>query len=88
MLDKNLDGLGLDATTKDKLLQLAGTAVAGAIGGNAAAGTAGMADAYNKQLHPEEKDKARQIVAKVAAQGIKNPDGSPITQDQVENASQ
>lgn len=53
-LDENLGSLGVDSATKDKLLQLVGTAVAGAIGGGAAAGTAGMADAYNRQMHPEE----------------------------------
>ncbi|WP_291456553.1 hemagglutinin repeat-containing protein [Cupriavidus sp.] len=61
VLDENLGSLGVDAATKDKLLQLVGTAVAGAVGGNAAAGTAGMADAYNRQLHPEEQDRLKQL---------------------------
>jgi hypothetical protein len=37
-------------------------------------------------LHPQEKTKAQQIAANAAAQGITNPDGSPITADQIENA--
>lgn len=44
------------------------------------------ADLYNRQLHPQEKTAAQQIAANAAAQGITNPDGSPITADQIENA--
>ncbi|MBV8158040.1 MAG: hypothetical protein JO278_10300 [Dyella sp.] len=71
LLDENLGSLGVDPATKDKLLQLVGTAVAGAIGGNAAAGTAGMADAYNRQMHPDEEKWIRANAKRFAAeQGI------------------
>lgn len=67
-LDENLGSLGVDPATKDKLLQLVGMAVAGAIGGNAAAGTAGMADAYNRQLHPEESRLIKRLAEEKAQQ--------------------
>lgn len=68
MLDDNLGSLGVDAGTRDKMLQVVGMAVAKAVGGdgaggNAAAATAGMADAYNRQLHPNERTLARRIAA-------------------------
>jgi filamentous hemagglutinin len=44
------------------------------------------ADLYNRQDHPEEKEKARKIAADAKARGITNPDGSPITVEQIENA--
>jgi filamentous hemagglutinin len=37
-------------------------------------------------LHPQEKTKAKQIAAQAAALGMKNEDGSPVTEAQVENA--
>ncbi|MFL9954606.1 hemagglutinin repeat-containing protein [Paraburkholderia nemoris] len=69
---------------------LAGAAAGGVLGGSAGAmsGANGAlnADLYNRQLHPQEKTAAQQIAANAAAQGITNPDGSPITADQIENA--
>jgi filamentous hemagglutinin len=56
------------------------------VGGSAGAFTAANADLYNRQLHPQEKTAAQQIAANAAAQGVTNPDGSPITVDQIENA--
>ncbi|WP_153074165.1 polymorphic toxin type 22 domain-containing protein [Paraburkholderia bonniea] len=43
-------------------------------------------DRFNRQLHDNEKNKAKQIERATAAQGIKNADGSPITAAQIENA--
>lgn len=84
VLDENLGGLGVDAATKDKLLQLVGTAVAGAVGGNAAAGTAGMADAYNRQLHPEERKWATDN-AKSFADYYEKLTGKALTLEQAED---
>ncbi len=44
------------------------------------------ADLYNRQLHPQEKTKAQQIASAAKDQGLTNPDGSPITAAQIENA--
>ncbi|WP_454725880.1 MULTISPECIES: hemagglutinin repeat-containing protein [Cupriavidus] len=90
-LNDNLGSLGLDEGTRDAVLQTVGMVVAGVVAGGgangaAAAGAAGMADAYNRQLHPQEKDLARQIAQQAVARGIRNPDGSPVTSDQIENA--
>lgn len=38
------------------------------------------------ELHQPEKTKAQQVATQAAAQGLKNPDGSPITEAQIENA--
>lgn len=69
---------------------VAGAAAGGALGGSAGAisgaGGALSADLYNRQLHPQEKTKAQKIAADAKARGITNPDGSPITVDQIENA--
>jgi filamentous hemagglutinin len=40
----------------------------------------------NRQLHPQEKSKAQQIADQAKAQGLTNPDGSPTTAAQIENA--
>jgi filamentous hemagglutinin len=37
-------------------------------------------------LHPAEKTLAQKIAEKAKAQGITNPDGSPIAVDEIENA--
>jgi filamentous hemagglutinin len=63
-LDENMGSLGVEPGTRDKMLQVVGMAVAKIVGGegasgNAAAATAGMADAYNRQLHPDERALAR-----------------------------
>ncbi|ACC73408.1 polymorphic toxin type 22 domain-containing protein [Paraburkholderia phymatum] len=57
-----------------------------AVGGNAGAFSGYNADRYNRQLHAPEKTKAQQIASQATAQGLKNPDGSPITDAQIENA--
>jgi filamentous hemagglutinin len=64
LLDENMGSLGVEPGTRDKMLQVVGMAVAKIVGGegasgNAAAATAGMADAYNRQLHPDERALAR-----------------------------
>jgi len=43
-------------------------------------------DLYNRQLHPSEKTLAQKMADDAKARGITNPDGSPITVDQIENA--
>lgn len=73
-MDANLGSLGVDPATKDKLLQLVGTAVAGAIGGNAAAATAGMADAYNRQPHKDPNPKKDEEKALAKLQEGKSPE--------------
>jgi filamentous hemagglutinin len=55
-------------------------------GGTAGAATATNVDLYNRQLDTREKSLAQQVVEQAAAQGIMNPDGSPITAAQIENA--
>jgi hypothetical protein len=68
----------------------AGAVAGGVLGGSAGAmsGANGAlsADLYNRQLHPEEKTQAQKIADDAKARGITNPDGSPITVDQIENA--
>ena len=85
----------LDDTLGGKILGniasgLAGAVVGGALGGSAGAisgaGGALGADLYNRQLHPAEKSLAQKMAADAKARGITNPDGSPITVDQIENA--
>ncbi|MGF6447308.1 hypothetical protein QF002_008184 [Paraburkholderia youngii] len=85
---------GADPTGNASMNEALGNIVANAIAtgaGGAAGGESGAfsgynVDRFNRQLHPEEKTTARQIAANAAAQGITNPDGSPITVDQIENA--
>jgi len=62
------------------------TTAGGVVGGNAGAFSGYNADRYNRQLHQPEKSKAQQIAAQATAQGVKNPDGSPVTEAQIENA--
>ncbi|WP_263627912.1 polymorphic toxin type 22 domain-containing protein, partial [Paraburkholderia sp. XV] len=62
------------------------TGAGAAVGGNAGAVSAYNTDRYNRQLHAPEKTKAQQIASQAAAQGLKNSDGSPITEAQIENA--
>jgi len=66
VLDENLGSMGVEPGTRDKMLQLVGMTIAKIVAGdgasgNAAAATAGMADAYNRQLHPEERDLAKRM---------------------------
>ncbi|SFC13755.1 filamentous hemagglutinin [Cupriavidus sp. OV038] len=63
LLDENMGSLGVEPGTRDKMLQVVGMAIAKIVGGNATAATAGMADAYNRQLHPEERDLAKRMAA-------------------------
>ncbi|ABE30118.1 hemagluttinin repeat family protein [Paraburkholderia xenovorans LB400] len=77
--------------TADRMLgQVVSNLVAGAagaaVGGGAGAFAASNADMYNRQLHQPEKTKAQQIAAAAKDQGLMNPDGSPITAAQIENA--
>ncbi|AXL53901.1 hypothetical protein DSC91_007564 [Paraburkholderia caffeinilytica] len=91
----NAVGNALGDTAGGKLLSNVASGLAGGVAGGALGGSAGAmsgangafgADLYNRQLHPQEKTAAQQIAASAAAQGIANPDGSPITAAQVENA--
>ncbi|MFA9439659.1 hypothetical protein ACDA63_08485 [Uliginosibacterium sp. sgz301328] len=59
----------LSKDERDAILQLAGQTVAYAISGggsqgNAASAAAGVADTYNRQLHPDEMDLARELARK------------------------
>ena len=65
-----------------------GGLAAGLAGQNAAAGALAAQNETlnNRVLHPQEKPLAQKVAASAAAQGITNPDGSPITVDQVQNA--
>jgi len=56
-----------------------------AVGGGSGAATAANVDRFNRQLQPEDKTVAQQIAAKAAAQGLTNPDGSPISVAQLED---
>ncbi|MFM0500963.1 hemagglutinin repeat-containing protein [Paraburkholderia caffeinilytica] len=62
------------------------TGAGGAIGGDAGAFSGYNVDRFNRQLHQPEKTKAQQIAAAAKDQGLTNPDGSPITAAQIENA--
>ncbi|OLL31544.1 filamentous hemagglutinin [Burkholderia sp. SRS-W-2-2016] len=62
------------------------TGAGAVVGGEAGAFAGYNVDRFNRQLHPEEKAKAQQIAADAAAQGITNPDSSPITAAQIEDA--
>ena len=61
-------------------------AVGGAVGGMNGAGGAAVADMFNRQLHPQEKDLALEIVATARKRGIVNPDGTSISVEQIEGA--
>lgn len=50
------------------------------------AAVSGCGVRFNRQLHQPEKTKAQQIAAAAKDQGLMNPDGSPITAAQIENA--
>jgi filamentous hemagglutinin len=63
LLNENLGDLGLTVAEQNALLESVGMLVAGAVGKNAAAATAGMADAFNRQLHPGEKELAKKMAA-------------------------
>lgn len=56
------------------------------VGGGAGALSGAGVDRFNRQIHSQEKKEARQIAASAQAQGLTNPDGSPITVAQIENA--
>lgn len=89
LLNENLGSLGLSEADRNGLLQAVGTIVAGAVAGggaegNAAAATAGMADAYNRQLHPEERKWAK-ANAKSFAQFYEEQTGRALTNEQAEN---
>ncbi|MDR5815745.1 polymorphic toxin type 22 domain-containing protein, partial [Caballeronia sp. LZ033] len=79
-----------NATGSKTLGNFSANIVAGAggalAGGEAGAVTASNADLYNRQLHADEKTTAQQIADKARIQGITNPDGSPVTAAQIENA--
>ncbi|WP_346308912.1 hypothetical protein, partial [Limnohabitans sp.] len=73
--------------------QGAGMATAGtlgAVGGGSAGASAGGASAFNtdtnnRQLHPDERKKARELTAKAKAMGLTKPDGSAYTQEDIED---
>ncbi|MFA9439657.1 hypothetical protein ACDA63_08475 [Uliginosibacterium sp. sgz301328] len=72
LLKDQLDLLpDLSANERNAILQLAGDTVAYVVAGGgsqwaAAAGTAGMADTYNRMLHQNEYDKAKRYAKQVA----------------------
>ncbi|CAG9229903.1 hypothetical protein PSAB6_50283 [Paraburkholderia sabiae] len=91
----DLAGNAVSSATGDTLLSNIASGAAGAAAGGALGGAGGAlsgangalgADLYNRQLHSKEKTLAQEITANAAAHGVTNPDGSPITVDQVENA--
>jgi filamentous hemagglutinin len=57
-----------------------GTAAGGTVGGGSAFNT----DTNNRQLHPDERRKARELTAKAKAMGLTKPDGSAYTQEDIE----
>ncbi|WP_242560574.1 MULTISPECIES: hypothetical protein [Pandoraea] len=63
-----------------------GTAVGAVAGGSSGAFTGFNTDRFNRQLGDREKPLARQIAEIAKANGTVNPDGSPISQEQIENA--
>ncbi|CUI31413.1 two-partner secretion domain-containing protein [Achromobacter dolens] len=62
------------------------SAAGGIVGGISGAGGAAVADMFNRQLHPEEKELAKKIATDAKRSGIKNSDGSDISVDQIESA--
>jgi filamentous hemagglutinin len=57
-----LDDQGItDPSQRNLLMQLASTAIGGAVGGGAGAATALQGDQYNRQLHQTEKDRIKQL---------------------------
>lgn len=59
---------------------------AGALaGGSTGALTSAATDRFNRQLHSEERRLAKKIASHAKARGVRNPDRSLITVDQVEN---
>ncbi|WP_454766900.1 hemagglutinin repeat-containing protein [Cupriavidus campinensis] len=89
VLDENLGSMGVEPGTRDKMLQLIGMTIAKIVGGdgasgNAAAATAGMADAYNRQLHQGERNWAK-TNAKNFAQYYEGQTGKSISIEQAES---
>ncbi|CAB3926690.1 hypothetical protein LMG3412_05889 [Achromobacter deleyi] len=68
------------------VLNAVASAAGGAVGGISGAGGAAVADMFNRQLHPEEVDLAKKVAENARKSGIKNSDGSPISEEQVKNA--
>ncbi|MBW8832775.1 MAG: hypothetical protein JF606_25935, partial [Burkholderiales bacterium] len=91
-LQERLTDAGASAGAAKVMAQLitggAAMSVGAAVSGSSTAGalTAANADFNNRQLHATDKVTARQLVARAKAQGLTNPDGSPITVEQIENA--
>ncbi len=91
-LKDKLIALGLSPDAAQMFSQGAGMATAGtlgAVGGGSAGASAGGASAFNtdtnnRQLHPDERKKARELTAKAKAMGLTKPDGSAYTQEDIE----
>ncbi|MFY0478657.1 hemagglutinin repeat-containing protein, partial [Achromobacter marplatensis] len=64
---------GLSGETRDQvtkvILNVIASAAGGAVGGLNGAGGAAVAEMYNRQLHPDERELARKIAAQVRARG-------------------
>jgi len=82
----NTSNAELNQTLGNLAANIAASGVGAVVGGGSGAATAANVDRFNRQLHPDEKTLARQIAANAATRGITNPDGSPITSDQLQNA--
>jgi filamentous hemagglutinin len=87
-LKDKLIELGMNPDAAQMFSQGAGMATAGTLG-TAAGGTVGGGSAFNtdtnnRQLHPDERRKARELTAKAKAMGLTKPDGSAYTQEDIE----
>ncbi len=88
-LKDKLIELGMNPDAAQMFSQGAGMATAGTLG-TAAGGTVGGGSAFNtdtnnRQLHPDERRKARELTAKAKAMGLTKPDGSAYTQEDIED---
>jgi hypothetical protein len=77
-MQRYLDDQGItDPNQRNILMQLASTAIGGAVGGGAGAATALQGDQYNRQLHPDEIALAKTLA---------DESGGIYTQQQIEDA--
>jgi filamentous hemagglutinin len=82
----NMGNAELNQAIGNIAANIAAGGIGAVVAGGSGAATAANVDRFNRQLHPDEKTLARQIAANAAARGLANPDGSPITTDQIQNA--
>ncbi len=90
-LQEGLKSAGLGDSAANLIASLASGATAAGIGAAASGGsvaggaTAFNADVNNRQLHPDERKKAKELAAKAKAMGLTKPDGSVYTQEDIED---